>query len=132
MPLPKELSKMSNKELENMTTKELHEYGVDMPEDFEISPVDLGAWKIESRFTRAHFIRQKSYIEDWNEKQNWNSDNYNKELLNITCAGMPKGCYQYVTWENFREGSTYSGKLQPKHVKGGIVLKDIDFTILKG
>ena len=132
MPLPKELSKMPNKELENMTTKELHEYGVDMPEDFEISPVDLGAWKIESRFTRARFIRQKSYIEDWNEKQNWNSDNYNNELLNITCAGMPKDCYQYVTWENFREGSTYSGKLQPKHVKGGIVLKDIDFTILKG
>ena len=36
---------------------------------------------------------------------------------------------EFVTWENFFEGSNFKGKLQPKHVKGGIVLKDIDFTI---
>ena len=33
------------------------------------------------------------------------------------------------TWENFKEGTSYSGKLQMKHVKGGIILKDTDFTI---
>lgn len=130
--LPEELSKMSNDELEKLTTSDLQKYGVPIPDDFIVDPVALGAWKIESRFTRARFIRQKSYIEDWNPPETWGTDQYDPDLLNITCAGMPQQCYQYVTWENFHEGSTYSGKLQPKHVKGGIVLKDIDFTIKKG
>lgn len=129
LKLPPELSKLSNKELEMLTTADLQKYGVDIPDDFEVDPVELGAWKIESRFTRARFIRQKSYVEDWNPPETWGTDAYNKDLLNITCAGMPEQCYQYVTWENFHEGASYKGKLQPKHVKGGIVLKDIDFTI---
>lgn len=129
--LPPELSKLSNEELENMTTADLQRYGVPLPDDFVVDPVALGAWKVESRFTRARFLRQKSYIEDWNPPDTWGTENYDKALLNITCAGMPKQCYPYVTWENFHEGATYKGKLQPKHVKGGIVLKDIDFTIQK-
>lgn len=129
LKLPPELSGMSNDELENMTTADLKKYGVQLPDDFEVDPVVLGAWKVESRFTRARFIRQKSYIEDWNAPDTWDSPEYDKSLLNITCAGMPEQCYQYVTWENFREGATYKGKLQPKHVRGGIVLRDIDFTI---
>lgn len=131
LKLPAELSLMTNEELEKMTTADLQKYGVDIPDDFVIDPVALGAWKIESRFTRARFIRQKSYIEDWNPPHTWGTEEYDKKLLNITCAGMPKQCYEYVTWENFHEGASYKGKLQPKHVKGGIVLKDIDFTIQK-
>lgn len=132
LKLPPELSKMSNDELEMLTTADLQKYGVPIPDDFIVDPVALGAWKIESRFTRARFIRQKSYIEDWNAPETWgNPDTYDKSLLNITCAGMPQQCYQFVTWENFREGATFGGKLQPKHVKGGIVLKEIDFTIQK-
>lgn len=127
--LPKELREMSNKELEKLTTADLQKYGLPLPDDFEVDPVQLGAWKLESRFNRARFIRQKCYMEDWNKPDTWGTENYDKDLLNITCAGMPKGCYEYVTWENFYEGATYGGKLQPKHVKGGIVLKDIDFTI---
>ena len=130
--LPEELSRMTNDELEQLTTADLQKYGVNIPDDFIVDPVALGAWKIESRFTRARFLRQKSYIEDWNPPDTWNDpDRYNKDLLNITCAGMPKSCYPFVTWENFHEGATYAGKLQPKHVKGGIVLKEIDFTIKK-
>lgn len=131
LKLPDELSKMSNEELEDMTTADLQKYGVDIPHDFIVDPVALGAWKIESRFTRARFIRQKSYIEDWNPPETWNTPEYKPDLLNITCAGMPTQCYQFVTWENFREGMSYSGKLMPKHVKGGIVLKEIEFTIQK-
>lgn len=130
LKLPPELSKMSNDELEKLTTEDLQKYGVDIPSDFVVDPVALGAWKIESRFTRARFLRQKSYIEDWNTPDTWdNPELYNPDLLNITCAGMPQQCYKYVTWDNFHEGQSYSGKLQPKHVKGGIVLKEIDFTI---
>lgn len=130
--LPPELSALSNDELEKLTTADLQKYGVNIPDDFVIDPVALGAWKIESRFTRARFIRQKSYVEDWNPPETWNNPElYDRGLLNITCAGMPQNCYQFVTWENFREGATYGGKLQPKHVPGGIVLKEIDFTIKK-
>lgn len=131
LKLPEQLSNMSNKELENLTTEDLQEYGVPLPDDFIVDPVALGAWKIESRFTRARFLRQKSYIEDWNPVETWDTENYNPDLLNITCAGMPKQCYPFVTWENFHEGASYKGKLAPKHVKGGIVLKEIDFTIKK-
>lgn len=130
LKLPPELSELSNKELESLTTEDLQRYGVDIPSDFVVDPFSLGAWKIESRFTRARFLRQKSYIEDWNPPDTWDdAERYDPALLNITCAGMPKQCYEFVTWENFHEGATYAGKLQPKHVKGGIILKDIDFTI---
>lgn len=132
LKLPDELSSMSNDELEKLTTADLQKYGVDIPDDFVVDPVALGAWKIESRFTRARFLRQKSYVEDWNPPDTWNDpERYDKGLLNITCAGMPQQCYKYVTWENFHEGASYGGKLQPKHVPGGIVLKEIDFTIKK-
>lgn len=100
-------------------TDSLHLIGTEIPEGLEVDPVKLGAWKLESEFLRAKFIRQKTYIEEING------------ALNITCAGMPKGCYAGVTWDNFTAGSSFAGKLQPAHVAGGIVLKDIDFTIKK-
>lgn len=100
-------------------TDSLHLIGTDLPLNLDIDNTKLGAWKHESTFTKARFLRQKSYIEE--------IDN----TLMITCAGMPEQCYQYVTWDNFRTGSKYNGKLQMQHVKGGIILKDIDFTIKK-
>ena len=98
-------------------TDSLHLAGTEIPENLEIDPVKLGAWKHESTFSRAKFIRQKTYIEEIEGK------------LNITCAGMPKKCYENVTWENFEKGSVFAGKKQLTHVPGGIVLTDIDFTI---
>lgn len=100
-------------------TDSLHLVGTNLPTELEIDRVALGKWKHESTFTRARFIRQKSYIEEING------------VLHITCAGMPSRCYPYVTWDNFKEGSSFAGKLQQTHVPGGIVFKDIDFTIKK-
>lgn len=48
----------------------------------DIDPVRLGAWKCEGHFTRARFIRQKTYIEEIKNK------------LKITCASMPSSCYR--------------------------------------
>lgn len=98
-------------------TDSLHLTGTEIPKGLEVDPVKLGAWKHESTFTRARFIRQKTYIEEIDGE------------LNITCAGMPSRCYKHVTWDNFIAGSSFEGKLQFTHVQGGIVLKDIDFTI---
>lgn len=98
-------------------TDSLHLIGTEIPDMLEVDPVKLGAWKHESTFSRARFIRQKSYIEEIDGE------------LNITCAGMPDRCYQYVTWDNFHTGMSYDGKLGMTHVNGGIVLKDIPFSI---
>lgn len=85
----------------------------------DVDGTQLGAWKLEGFFTRARFVRQKTYTEEIDGK------------LHITCAGMPKRCYEHVTWDNFKKGTSYAGKLQFTHVKGGVVLLDTQFT-LKG
>lgn len=100
----------------------------ELPEGLDIDPTKLGAWDYESKFNKAKFLRQKCYIENSTD----DLDNDNPEYsLKITVAGMPKGCYQHVTFKNFKIGASYSGKKQPKMVKGGVVLSDIDFTIKK-
>ena len=83
----------------------------------EIDDVKLGAWKHESHFTKARFVRQKTYIEEIDGK------------MNITCAGLPKRCYDQVEWKNFRSGLKVDGKLTFKHVKGGVNLIETEFTI---
>lgn len=98
-------------------TDSLHLLGTEIPKELEVDPIKLGAWKHESTFTKARFIRQKTYAE------------YIDGEMHITCAGMPTRCYKNVTWENFKVGSSFEGKLQHTHVKGGIVLKDTEFTI---
>lgn len=113
-------------------TDSLHLIGTEIPKDLEVDPIKLGAWKHESTFTRARFVRQKTYIEETlcdNSFYLPDINLYGSTKMNITCAGMPSRCYKYVTWENFISGSSFKGKLQFTHVQGGIVLKDIDFTI---
>ena len=83
----------------------------------DIDPVRLGAWKHEGHFTKAKFVRQKCYLEEIDGN------------INITCAGLPKNCYSQVKWNEFKEGFTASGKLTFKHVKGGVILVETDFTI---
>lgn len=108
----------------------------------DIHPTKLGAWDNESKFIKAKFLRQKCYI----EKEIIDEDTYNKGLksefdylyskdeegyykLKITVSGMPKGCYPYVNFNNFKIGASYKGKMSPKMTQGGVVLSDIDFTI---
>lgn len=98
----------------------------EIPKGLEIDDTKLGAWKFESKFNKAKFLRQKCYIENSTEDVNNPTPEYE---LKITVAGMPKSCYPYVNFKNFKVGAKYGGKMQPKMVKGGIVLADIDFTI---
>lgn len=83
----------------------------------EIDDVELGKWKHESHFDRAKFIRQKTYLEEIDGE------------IQITCAGLPGRCYDQVTWDNFKEGMKVDGKLSFTHVKGGVILKETEFTI---
>lgn len=110
-------------------TDSLHLIGTEIPEGIEVHPTNLGAWDHEKTFTRARFLRAKTYIEEVDGK------------LEVTCAGMPDEVKYYdkddpdddpelhPNWENFRVGKSYPGKLSPKRVPGGIVLDPIVFTI---
>lgn len=121
-------------------TDSLHLEGTDIPENLLISDTELGKWKIESTFKRGKYLRQKCYIEDVvtpvDEIEKFKKENpeclhlvSKDSIINIVCAGMPKGCYKNVTWENFEYGSVFDGKLGVKHTDGGIVLVDTTFTI---
>lgn len=121
-------------------TDSLHLEGTDIPENLLISDTELGKWKIESTFKRGKYLRQKCYIEDAvtpvDEIEKFKKENpeclhlvSKDSIINIVCAGMPKGCYKNVTWENFDYGSVFAGKLGVKHTDGGIVLVDTTFTI---
>ena len=89
----------------------------------DIDDYKLGFWKHESSFTKAKFIRQKCYIEQFDDE------------LNVTIAGFPKDLSNLITFDNFKIGFTTENiktdkkKLTYKHVKGGVMLVDTDFTI---
>ena len=108
----------------------------------EIDSTKLGAFDHEANFSKGKFLRQKCYMEDHIISE----EDYNKGIqgeeafyyskdekgfyeLKITVAGMPKSCHSQVTFKNFKIGAQYGGKLQPKTVKGGTILKSVDFTI---
>lgn len=104
----------------------------------DIDDVRLGAWKHEGTFPHSKFVRQKTYVEVDDDK-----------LVHITCAGMPKNCvykkedesqnklfYKDLEGEekefklkDFKEGFSCGGKLNFKHVRGGVILVETDFTV---
>ena len=95
----------------------------------DIDDYKLGAWKLESKFKRGKYLRQKCYIELGYD-----------DRLNVTVAGLPKKLAPLVNFDNFNIGFTTenindekikktSKKLTFKHVKGGVLLVDTDFTI---
>lgn len=109
-------------------TDSLHLYSPDqkLPEGFKIHDSNLGEWKFETKFIKGKYLRQKCYIEE-STKDVYNSDPEYK--LKITVAGMPEECYEYVSFDNFEIGTSYKGKKQPEIVRGGVILRSIDFTI---
>ena len=93
--------------------------------DLEIDDYKLGAWKLEGIFDEAKYLRSKLYMEHIREPQ----DKAGTEKWKITGAGMNDKTKENVTIEHFKYGESFKGKLRPKHVKGGVVLVDTDFTI---
>lgn len=104
-------------------TDSIHLEGMEMPTNIEIHPTKLGAWDYEGKFDKAFYVRQKTYIEHLSKP---NKEDYKWK---ITCAGMPEECYDKVTFENFRQGSIFEGKLISKRIDGGTTLEDGAFKI---
>lgn len=105
-------------------TDSLHLIGHENP-DIDIDDYKLGAFKLESIFTKAKFLRSKLYMEYSREP----TEPEGSEEWKITGAGMPDSTKKLVEYTNFDYGKTFGGKLRPLHVPGGIVLVDTEFTI---
>ena len=99
-------------------TDSLHLLGTDIPDNLEIDDVKLGAWKHESTFTHAKFLRAKCYVEEGDDKK-----------LTVHVAGMPDRCHSQVTLQNFVYGAVYHGKLYRHNVDGGVILTEGDIEI---
>lgn len=102
----------------------LFDEDTELKEIIEIDDYKLGAWKKESTFKRGKYLRQKCYIElGFDDK------------MNVTVAGLPKKLGNLITFDNFNIGFTTENidtdnkKLTFKHVKGGVLLVDTEFSI---
>jgi hypothetical protein len=110
-------------------TDSIHLIGEEVPEAIAdiVDPDKLGFWKYEYTFERGKFVRQKTYVEEVRKKDKETGEE--KLVLEVRCAGMPEKVKEKVTIDNFKVGFNSFGKLLPKHVNGGIVLVDTEFTI---
>lgn len=113
-------------------TDSIHLLEVNEKELEDIIDIDdyrLGAWKLESKFKKGKYIRQKCYIELGYD-----------DVLNVTVAGLPKKLAPLINFNNFNIGFTTETipdekinetgkKLTFKHVKGGVLLVDTEFSI---
>lgn len=122
-------------------TDSIHLVGDQIP-DIDIHESRLGAWKHESTFEKARFIRAKTYMEiikiDEAEAEKLRKNDqgafvYKHQgqyyMKNIKCAGMPDNIKKTVSFKKFKVGFTSGEKLIPCHVKGGIVLEKHPFVI---
>lgn len=123
-------------------TDSLHLKGTKEPENLKIDKYELGAWKHESTFKEAIYLGAKCYVEkeihseeeiekyiEENPENETLTNKKEKTILKITCAGMPSRLHQFVTMENFAVGLSIEGKLVPKQVPGGVILKKTTFEI---
>lgn len=93
--------------------------GTEVPGGLDIDRARLGAWKHEGEFERIKIIGAKCYMVDWGEKG-----------TEVRCAGLDQRARGNISFDEFAVGLVVpGGKLTPKHVPGGTVLVESDFTI---
>lgn len=99
-------------------TDSLHLLTDEVPADIDVHPSRIGAWKFEYAFESAWYVRPKVYLERQSDGTYHNA-----------FAGLPEKVSKNLTFDDLTPGRVISGKLSPKSVPGGIVLKDVDFTL---
>ena len=124
-----------------------------------VSDNDFCAWKLESCWDIAKFIRQKTYVEHVTHED---LKPIEHPYYNLKCAGMPESCKdlflysmgekwkdnehelelsekqkekykdfikQKRTLNDFKINLTIPSKLVPRTIKGGVILAETDFTL---
>lgn len=101
----------------------------------KIDPLEFCCWKCETNWDRGIFVRQKTYCEHVTHVDMAKLEN---PFYKITCAGLPDRCKEKVAnklesgqmvLEDFKRGFEVDGKLTPKHIRGGVVLKETTFIM---
>lgn len=112
-------------------TDSVHILGNEPVPGMDVDEYRLGAFKLEERFIRGKFIRQKTYLEIYEKG--------GKEKMNLKCCGMPRKMKDSINENEFYEGAVYDHnvnekfvpKLVPKVVPGGVILRETTFKIKK-
>ena len=97
-------------------TDSLHVLGREPLIDVDVHPTRLGAWKRESDFERAVFVRAKQY----SEVVDGRADTH--------IAGLPRSVAASIFPEDMLHDCIWYGKLVPRRVRGGVVLKETTFN----
>lgn len=117
----------------------------------KVSETEFCCWKLESQWDIAKFLRQKTYIEHITHEDLKPID---EPYYNIKCAGMSDSCKNLLlssmgereatkkekekygeflskkrTLNDFEIGLKIPSKLLPVTIKGGVVLKETEFTL---
>lgn len=118
--------------------------------DVRIHPTDFNAWKCESYFDEAVYVRQKTYIEHITHEDEVPCEPH----YDIKCAGMGKRCKELMnislsggevpadadekekeflqtrrTLKDFKVGLKVPGNLKPHRIEGGILLEKFDYVM---
>lgn len=106
-------------------TDSLHLLTLDVPETLDVHPSKLGAWKCEGAFDEALYMRPKAYCEHMVEGEHGEP----VDFFSTHIAGVPESITKKLTLDDLKSGTFFEGKLTPLRVPGGIVLKDVGFTL---
>lgn len=118
--------------------------------DVRIHPTDFNAWKCESYFDEAVYVRQKTYIEHITHEDEVPCEPH----YDIKCAGMGKRCKELMnislsggkvpadadekekkflqtkrTLKDFKVGLKVPSNLKPHRIEGGILLEKFDYVM---
>lgn len=107
-------------------TDSLHLLRDDIPLDLDVHPTRMGAWKLEYRFHDAFYVRPKFYLE---REATYASKLWGPADMVVKLAGMPERESSKLTYDALIDGRKLTGKLQPKSVRGGVVLNDVEYTL---
>lgn len=99
-------------------TDSLHLLQDDVPDSIDVHPTRLGAWKYEYHFQHSYYIRPKAYLEQLDDGSYVNR-----------IAGLPLAISETLTFDDLKPNTILNGKLTPKAVPGGVVLKDVPFEL---
>lgn len=89
--------------------------------NIDIDDKKLGAWKNETKddpIIKACYLAPKTYM--------YLTKSY---VENKKIAGCPANVKEKITFDNFKYNQSFTGKLLPKRVNGGVVLVENVFTI---
>ena len=104
-------------------TDSIHCVGSKRPPDLDQHR--LGFFKLESCAHVGKYIGPKKYIHLYE----YEVGSPVPRLMEVKCAGLPDDAKKQVTFENFRTGTEYEGKLAGRQVPGGYLLIETTYRI---